>query len=54
MKKMTPLELEHFKLWKYPERSCNKCKNYPCFSGQENMKADYAKYGCKNFIENEI
>jgi hypothetical protein len=32
---------------KYPERTCKKCKNYPCFSGQDVVtRCDYAKYGC--------
>ena len=44
----------HKKEWKYPSRSCNKCTLYPCFKGQENMKADYAKYGCKNFEEDKL
>ena len=44
----------HREEWKYPSRSCNKCILYPCFKGQENMKADYAKYGCKNFEEDKL
>ena len=44
----------HRKEWKYPSRSCNKCTLYPCFKGQENMKSDYAKYGCKNFEEDKL
>ena len=44
----------HRKEWKYPSRSCNKCTLYPCFKGQENMKADYAKDGCKNFEEDKL
>ena len=44
----------HKKEWKYPARSCNKCNLYPCFKGQENMKADYAKYGCKLYEEDEL
>lgn len=32
---------------KFPERSCSECKRNPCFSGIENCKCDFAKYGCK-------
>ena len=39
-KKQQEIEAEHKKYWKFPERSCQKCKKYPCFIGQENAKAD--------------
>lgn len=42
-------EALHRKEWKFPMRDCKKCKNYPCFVGIENMKANYAKYGCINY-----
>ena len=29
-----------------PERSCKECRHYPCLIGHENLKADFAKYGC--------
>lgn len=50
-KKRQEIEAEHKKYWKFPERSCQECKKYPCFTGQENAKADFAKYGCINYIE---
>lgn len=31
---------------KFPERSCKDCKFYPCILGHENLKSDFAKYGC--------
>lgn len=31
---------------KYPERDCEKCLNYPCFYGIENLSCNFAKYGC--------
>ncbi len=37
---------------KFPERSCNLCKKYPCFDGIENASCDYAKYGC-NYWSNK-
>ena len=50
-KKQQEIEAEHKKYWKFPERSCQKSKKYPCFIGQENAKADFAKYGCVKFVE---
>ena len=38
---------------KYPERSCKDCRKYPCFSGIENCKSDFAKYGCTYYSEIE-
>lgn len=40
------LEAEHLKYWKYPERTCTQCVNYPCFDGMETLDSDFAKYGC--------
>ena len=37
--------------YKFPERTCGKCFNYPCFKGIENFFCDMAKYGCKNYKE---
>lgn len=37
------------KEYKFPLRSCKQCLNYPCFYGIENLKADFAKYGCVDF-----
>lgn len=40
--------------YKYPTRSCRKCKKYPCFDGIEKCSCDFAKYGCTLFkIQNE-
>lgn len=36
---------------KYPERSCKQCINYPCFTGIENCKCDFARYGCVTYIK---
>ncbi len=32
--------------YKHPERSCKRCKKYPCLEGMEVLKGDHAKYGC--------
>lgn len=32
---------------KYPNRTCKKCKLYPCFDGIELCKSDFARVGCK-------
>lgn len=39
------------KYHKYPARTCTECILYPCFRGIENMKSDFAKYGCKNYTD---
>lgn len=36
---------------KYPNRTCKDCKEFPCFTGIENCKCDFAKYGCINYFE---
>ena len=35
--------------YRHPERSCSKCLKYPCITGMENLRGDYAKYGCVNY-----
>lgn len=36
--------------YKHPERTCKKCKKYPCFDGQvEYCRCDFAKYGCLRY-----
>ena len=39
----------HRKEWKFPDRSCTKCKLYKCFLGQEVTRCDFAKYGCRKY-----
>lgn len=31
---------------KHPDRTCQECKRYPCFTGMEHCVCDFAKYGC--------
>lgn len=40
-------------IYKYPERTCLKCKKYPCFRGQSNLSCDFAKYGCVSWVAND-
>ena len=40
--------------YKHPERSCNRCKNYPCIDNMSNLKGDFAKYGCKGWDDMNI
>ena len=35
--------------YKHPNQSCKRCLKYPCISKMENLKGDFAKYGCKNY-----
>lgn len=37
--------------YKFPERTCSSCKRYPCIEGQERLKCDMAKYGCRKYKE---
>lgn len=37
--------------YKFPERTCSLCKRYPCIEGQERLKCDMAKYGCRKYKE---
>lgn len=36
---------------KYPNRTCNNCKLYPCYDGIELCRCDKASYGCKLYSE---
>ena len=38
-------------IYKYPDRDCKSCLNYPCFYGIENLKSNFAKYGCQQYDE---
>lgn len=35
--------------YKFPERTCKVCKNYPCNEDLEELDADFAKYGCQYY-----
>jgi hypothetical protein len=37
--------------YKFPERSCTRCRKYPCIANMEQLKGDFAKYGCVNFLD---
>lgn len=32
--------------YKYPNRSCKNCNNYPCSNDISTLDVDFAKYGC--------
>ena len=38
-------------VYKHPERTCKDCVRYPCFEGIENMTCDFAKYGCRKYVD---
>lgn len=40
--------------YKHPERSCKRCKNYPCISGMDKLKGDFASYGCTLFEDANV
>lgn len=35
--------------YKFPDRSCLICKNYPCSEDLSVLDVDFAKYGCLNY-----
>lgn len=35
--------------YKFPERSCKRCLNYPCVEKMETLQGNFAAYGCKKF-----
>lgn len=35
--------------WLYPFATCKKCKRYPCYEGQDIVRCDCAKYGCRKY-----
>lgn len=39
--------------YQHPELLCKECKKYPCFSGIENFKCDFAKYGCRKYTDKQ-
>lgn len=40
--------------YKFPQRSCQRCLNYPCLPNMDKLKSDFAKIGCKNFNDSNI
>lgn len=38
-------------IYKYPNRDCKECLNYPCFDGIDNLSCNFAKYGCQQYEE---
>lgn len=40
--------------YKYPERSCKRCLNYPCLENMHVLKCDFAAYGCKLYEDANI
>lgn len=33
--------------FKYPNRRCKDCSNFPCIKNMSKLKCDFAKYGCR-------
>ena len=40
--------------YKFPQNSCKRCLNYPCIPNMELLKSDFAKFGCKNYLDSNI
>lgn len=39
--------------YKFPNRDCSQCANYPCFIGMDKCRSNFAAYGCKEFKVND-
>lgn len=37
--------------YKHPSRRCSNCLKYPCFTGIEKCKSNFAAYGCTYYLE---
>lgn len=37
--------------YKFPNRDCEECARYPCFEGIQNLSCNFAKYGCRKYID---
>ena len=37
--------------YKFPQRSCLRCLNYPCIPNMDKLKSDFAKLGCRKFSD---
>lgn len=35
------------------QRLCHRCVNYPCFRGIDTLETDFARVGCRGYIERE-
>lgn len=35
--------------FKYPNRRCKDCNNFPCMKNMFKLRCDFAKYGCQNW-----
>lgn len=37
--------------YRHPERSCNRCINYPCIPNMNKLLCNFAKYGCRLYSD---
>ena len=50
--KVSSLEKDKFGVkLKFPNRSCDSCKKYPCFSEIKKCSSNFAAYGCIYYEE---
>ena len=38
----------------YGKRSCKFCEKYPCFDGIDNLETDFAKEGCRGYVQRKL
>ncbi len=37
--------------YRFPQNSCKRCLNYPCLPNMTILKSDFAKFGCRNYLD---
>lgn len=40
--------------YKFPQRCCKRCLNYPCLPKMNLLKSNFAKFGCKMWEDSNI
>ena len=40
--------------YRFPQNSCKRCLNYPCLEEMDKLKSDFAKFGCRNYLNANI
>ena len=41
------------KKFKYPDRDCKRCVLYKCVLNMHKLRCNFAKYGCRDYKENQ-
>lgn len=41
-------------VYAHPERSCKNCLNFPCLDNMQELRSDFAKYGCIRWSNKDV